>query len=84
MAERVVYGGGVKNNDIPDKDDYLNLSRKQSEFQSTLLCRLSPCSYNPLVYGNICCKTESNMKPKWNQTLTLLINNCYNTCLEKC
>ena len=24
MAESVVYGGWVKNNDIPDKDDYLN------------------------------------------------------------
>ncbi len=33
MAERVVYGGWVKNNDIPDKDDYLNF--KQKAIQST-------------------------------------------------
>ena len=38
------------------------LSRKQFNhlwILKSLLCLHSPCRYNPLVWGNICCKTES-------------------------
>ena len=34
MTERVLYGGWVKNDDIPDKDDYFNV--KQKAIQSNI------------------------------------------------
>ena len=36
MTERVLYGGWVKNDDIPDKDDYFNVKQKaiQSKYRT--------------------------------------------------